>query len=301
MSVIQPPARALVIGASGLVGQSLMRVLQRGQMTAVGTYATQARDGLMPLDITDLSQTRDTLNRIKPEIVFLTGALTHVDYCEDHPDQAFRINTDGARHVVKEAARLDAKLVFYSTEYVFDGTNGPYEEDAYPCPLSVYGESKLRAEKLIQENLSDYLILRTTVVYGWERSSKNFAMQVYEKLQSGSKMTIPDDQIGNPTLADYLAEVSVRLAQQGATGIVNVVGKDLIPRSEFARALVEVYGGNPELVVPVSTDSLHQRAPRPLRGGLRTEKLSQLLGTEVMALKEALERLRRQWQADVGR
>jgi dTDP-4-dehydrorhamnose reductase len=277
-----------------------MRALESGHMTAIGTYTKQAREGLMPLDITDLSQARDALNRIRPEIIFLTGALTHVDYCEDHPDEAFRINTEGASQIAKEAARLDAKLVFYSTEYVFDGTNGPYDEGACPCPLSVYGESKLRAEKLIQENLKNHLILRTTVVYGWERGSKNFAMQVYEKLQSGSKMTIPDDQIGNPTLADYLAEVSVRLAQQGATGIVNVVGRDLMPRSEFAKALVKVYGGNLDLVVPVSTDSLNQRAPRPLRGGLRAEKLTKLLGTELMPLEEALERLRRQRQADMS-
>ena len=109
-------------------------------------------------------------------------------------------------------------------------------------------------------------------------------------------MTIADDQIGNPTLAEYLAETSVFLVDRGVTGIV--VGKDLIPRSEFARALVGLYGGDVQRVIPVSTASLKQKAARPLRGGLRTEKFKNLFGTEAISLEESLRRLKRDWEAD---
>jgi CDP-6-deoxy-D-xylo-4-hexulose-3-dehydrase len=148
------------------------------------------------------------------------------------------------------------------------------------------------------QSLEDHLILRTTVVYGWDCRSKNFAMQLHDRLQSGSVMKVPEDQIGNPTLVDFLAEASVRLVQQEARGIVNVVGKDLLSRAEFARALARLYGLDAQRIVAVSTASLKQRAPRPLRGGLKTEKLVRLLGTEAMPLEEALKRLRRQWRAD---
>lgn len=291
--------KAAVIGASGLVGQALMRVLESSQYEVSGTYGSRAGDGLVFLEVRDAAAVREFFRGCQPRIVFLTAALTNVDYCEDHPEEAFRINVEGAEHIAAEAERCGSKLIFYSTDYVFDGDHGPYDEEAEPAPASVYGTSKLEAERVIQKIVTDYLILRTTVVYGWDRRSKNFAMQLHEKLQGGMPMQVAQDQIGNPTLVDYLAEASVRLAQQETRGVVNVVGKDLLPRSEFAKALARLFGLDPELIVPVATTVLKQRAPRPLRGGLKVEKLKQLLGTEAMALDEALKRLRRQWRGDI--
>ena len=290
--------KAAVIGASGLLGQALMRVLENNQYEVSGTYATHPGEGLMHLDIRNSSQVCDYFRLVRPQIVFLTAALTGVDYCEDHPDETLQINTEGTRNVAKEAARCHSKLVFYSTDYIFDGKNGPYDEQAQACPVSIYGKSKLGAERAIQEILEDYLILRTTVVYGWGRRSKNFAMQVYQKLQGGTPMQVPEDQVGNPTLVDYLAEASIRLVQQETRGIVNVVGKDLLSRSEFGKELARIFGLDPEMVTPVSTASLKQRAQRPRLGGLKVEKLGRLLGTEAMSLGEALKRLRRQWRGD---
>jgi dTDP-4-dehydrorhamnose reductase len=286
--------KVLVIGASGLVGGALMRVLRGAHIDAAGTYAKSPAVGLEMLDITDAAQARACVERHRPAVIFLTAALTHVDYCEDHPDEAFAINVEGPRAVAEAAGALDAQLVFYSTEYVFDGKAGPYDEEDPPSPLSVYGQSKLAAERTICDTIENALILRTTVLFGWDSNSTNFAMQVYRKVRAGEQMTIPMDQFGNPTLADYLAEISFALAQRGVRGIVNVVGKDLIARSDFARALVKLYEGSPDLVVPVTTASLKQKAPRPLYGGLRTEKLERLVGRKAMPLDEALKRLERE-------
>jgi dTDP-4-dehydrorhamnose reductase len=288
----------LVIGASGLAGQSLIRTLRLRSKNVVGTYASRPRSGLRPLDFTDAGQIRECFTALQPKTIYLAAALTHVDYCEECPEDAQRRNVDAPKRIAQEAARLGAKLVFYSTEYVFDGKNGPYDEEAKPAPLSVYGKTKLAAEQAIGEICADALIIRTTVLYGWDRQSINFAMQIYQRVKSGTEMTIPNDQIGNPTLAEYLAETSVFLVNRGVTGIVNVVGKDLIPRSEFARALVGLYGGDVQRVIPVSTASLKQKAARPLRGGLRTEKLKNLFGTEAISLQESLRRLKRDWEAD---
>jgi len=286
--------KALVVGASGLVGKALMRVLKTAHTDAVGTYARFPGAGLEALDITSSTQVRACVERHRPATIFLTAALTHVDYCEDHPDEAFAINVDGPRAVAEAARSLDAQLVFYSTEYVFDGKAGPYDEEDPPSPLSVYGRSKLAAERAICDIVENALILRTTVLFGWDSNSTNFAMQVYRKVRAREQMTIPMDQFGNPTLAEYLAEMSLALAQLGVRGIVNVVGKDLVARSEFARALVKLYGGSPDLVVPVPTESLKQKAPRPLRGGLRTEKLERIVDSKAMALDDALKRLGKQ-------
>lgn len=291
-------ARAAVIGAPSLVGQALMRVLENNQYEVAGTYATRPTDGLSQLDIRDPSAVRDYFDRIRPEVVFLTAAATNVDYCEDHPEETFRTNVEGAKNVAREVGRCGCKLVYYSTDYIFDGKNGPYDEDAQGCPVSVYGKSKLAAEKAVQEIVEDHLILRTTVVYGWDRRSKNFAMQLYQRLQAGMPMQAPEDQFGNPTLVDYLAEASVRLVEQKTKGIVNVVGRDLLSRFEFGKALARVFELDPEMITPVSTASLKQRAQRPLRGGLKIEKLNRLLGTEAMSIEEALKRLRRQWRGD---
>jgi dTDP-4-dehydrorhamnose reductase len=292
--------KALVIGASGLVGRALMRVLKTSQTDTVGTCARFPGAGLEALDITSLTQVRACVERHRPATIFLTAALTHVDYCEDHPDEAFAINVEGPRAVAEAGCALDAQLVFYSTEYVFDGKAGPYDEEAHAAPLSVYGRTKLAAERAIRETVDNALILRTAVVFGWDSNSKNFAMQVYHKVRAGEQMTIPMDQLGNPTLAEYLAQVSLALAQRGARGVVNVVGADLVARSDFALALVKLFGASPDLIVPVSTESLKQKAPRPLRGGLKTAKLERLLGGKAMALDDALKRLELQWKAAVA-
>src|SRR3970282_1682582 len=236
------------MGASGLGGGALMRVLRGAHIEAAGTYAKSPAAGLEVLDITDAARVRACVERPRPAVIFLTAALTHVDYCEDHPHEAFAINVEGPRAVAEAAGALDAQLVFYSTEYVFDGKAGPYDEEDPPSPLSVYGQSKLAAERTICDTIENALILRTAVVFGWDSKSTNFAMWVYRKVRSGERMTITMDQFGNPTLAEYLAEVSLTLAQRGAGGVFNVVGADLVPRYDFALALVKLFGCSPDLI-----------------------------------------------------
>src|SRR3970282_657971 len=155
------------MGASGLGGGALMRVLRGAHIEAAGTYAKSPAAGLEVLDITDAARVRACVERHRPATIFLTAARTHVDYCEDHPDEAYAINVEGPRAVAEAAGALDAQLVFYSTEYCFEGKAGPYDEEDPPSPLSVYGQSKLAAERAICDIVENALILRTTVLFGW--------------------------------------------------------------------------------------------------------------------------------------
>lgn len=289
--------KALVIGASGLVGRALMGVLEANCIEVIGTACSRLNQGLRGLDLTHAEEIQSGLADACPDVVFLPAALTNVDYCEEHPEEAFATNVVPVREIIPQVARTKALLVYYSTDYVFDGSNGPYGEETPPNPLSVYGRTKADAEKAIQESGIRHLILRTTIVYGWDPASKNMAMQIWRRLSAGERLRVPSDQVGNPTLVDYLAEVSLRLVETGIEGVVHVVGRDLLPRSDFAAAVARVFGLDSQLIDPVSTAELSQLAPRPLHAGLKTEKLYKLLGTEPMALDEALKRLRRQWRA----
>jgi len=243
------------------------------------------------LDIADDAAIRKLISEVEPEVVFLTAALTAVDYCEEHPEEARRSNVEGPRTVAQAAAGVGATLVYYSTEYVFDGTAGPYTEDDPVCPQGVYARSKLDGELAVLEALASALILRTTVVFNWDPDSRNFAMQVWERLSKGERMWVPSDQLGNPTLAEFLAEASVELIERGVHGeVVNVVGRDRVPRTEFAVRLAERLDLDTSLIDAVTTSELHQVAPRPLDAGLRTEKLAALMGRPALTLDESLDR-----------
>lgn len=291
--------KALVIGASGLLGGALLQALERSGIDVVGTYQSRCLNGNLKLDVRDQDAVRDCLEATRPDVVFVAvNTPGGVDYCEEHSDDAYALNVEGTRNIARATFPLGAKIVYYSTDYIFDGKAGPYSEQDVPCPISVYGRAKWEAEQVIQTIAPAHLILRTTAVFGWDRTSRNLAMQIWERLQAGNPMRVPDDQRCNPTLVGYLAEVSVRLVQMGAEGTMNVVGKDRMPRSELGKALARAMLLDPALIIPVPTSDLGQRAPRPLEGGLKTDKLERLLGTEPLDLHESLKRFRRQWWAD---
>jgi dTDP-4-dehydrorhamnose reductase len=293
--------RALVIGAGGQVGSVLLRALTAAGVEALGTSHHSQNPGLTPLELTDDAAVRALVLTHRPDVIYLTAALTAVDYCEDHQTEARQINVEGPRSVARIAREVGARLVFYSTEYVFDGTAGPYGEDDPIVPQGVYARSKAEGEAAVRDEIDDHLILRTTVVFGWDRASKNFAMQVWGRLSAGEPMRVPSDQISNPTLVDFLAEASLGLVERGVRGeTVNVVGRDRMARTEFAIRLAERLGLDASLIEPITTAELRQVAPRPLGAGLKTDKLEHLLGAPALTLDEALDRFVARQHTDDG-
>lgn len=290
--------RALVIGASGLVGGALSRTLEAEGWEVVGTAHTRTQSGLRSLDLADGQVITGAVASVTPQVVFLAAALTNADACEDDPERARRVNVDGPRAVAEACRAIGAELVFYSSEYVFDGTAGPYGEADVPNPVSVYGQTKLDAERAIVATGVPALIIRTTGVYGWDRTSKDFAMSLWQRLSSGEALRVPSDQVSTPTLVDNLVEISVRLVELGVHGVVHVAGRDRLSRADFARRLALTFALEIALIHAVPTPELGQRARRPLSGGLLTERLLALMGTEAMPLDEALKRIRRKWRAD---
>jgi dTDP-4-dehydrorhamnose reductase len=292
--------RAFVIGASGQVGAALgARLTARGH-TWTGTHGRVAHPGLRFLDITDHEATARAVAAATPDWVFCPAALTHVDYCEEHPDEALRVNRDAPAAAARAAASAGAGFVFYSTEYVFDGTAGPYAEDDPVNPLSHYGRSKLEGERAVTAANPRALVLRTTVVYGPEPQGKNFIYQLLRRGRAQERMAIPTDQVSSPTYNADLAAASVELVERGRTGVYHVAGREILDRFAFARIACEVFAIDTSLLEPVTTAALRQKAARPLRAGLRVDRARAELDTPLRPPGEGLRAMRAALDAEAG-
>ena len=280
--------RALVIGASGQVGAALLRVLAARGHAAAGTYAQHAAAGLAPLDVTDRAAVERAVAAARPDWVLCPAGLTHVDRCEEHPEEARAINRDGALHAARAARDTGAGFVFFSTEYVFDGESGPYAEDDPARPLSQYGRSKWEGERAVLAEIPRAFVVRTTVVYGPDRQEKNFVYQLIRHCRAGEPMRIPSDQVSSPTYSADLAAATVELCERDARGVYHLAGDGLLDRFAFARLACEVFDLDPSRLAPVATSSLAQKAPRPLKAGLLIAKARALLRTPLRSPEAGL-------------
>jgi dTDP-4-dehydrorhamnose reductase len=285
--------RALVIGASGQVGRALLDALGARDHTVLGTHHRTPAAGTRPLDLADTAAVARLVADIRPDWIFCAGALTHVDYCEDHPAEASLINRDGPGAVAAAAGRLGAGVVFFSTDYVFDGHAGPYAEEDPPGPLSVYGRTKLEGEHAVMAAAPRAVIVRTAGVYGPDPQEKNFVSQLIRRCRAGERMRVPADQVSTPTYTLDLAGASVELAEREVVGVVHVAGPTVLDRHAFAREAAAVFDLDPSLISPVATASLGPRAPRPLRGGLRVDRARRILATRLRSAREGLEAMRK--------
>jgi dTDP-4-dehydrorhamnose reductase len=284
--------RALVVGASGQVGFAVGARLRERGWDVVGTYGHVALPGLQPLDIGDAGAVERLIGSAPFECVFFPAALTTVDFCEDHQDEAMRLNRDAPAAAARAATKQGARFVYYSTEYVFDGTRGPYAEDDAPHPVSVYGRSKLEGERAVLDENAAAVVIRTTVAYGPEPQGKNFVYQLLRRGRARETMRVPMDQVSSPTYNGDLAAASVELAERGLTGLFHVAGSSIVDRYAFARLACEVFGLDTGLVHPVATAELGQKAARPLRAGLRIERARGALATELRGAREGLVAMR---------
>ena len=280
--------KTAVIGANGFIGSYLVKELTARGFPVERTCCRHSFEGCRTLNICDKNAIRTFLSSEKPGIVFIPAANPNVEYCETHPDETRRINVDGVISVCEMCREINALPVFFSSDYVFDGDSGPYSEKDAPNPLSVYGRQKREVEMYMSGQLEKYLIARVTVVYGWERSGKNFAERTLASLRNGEIVKVPCDQIGSPSYVENVASMAVDLAQKGHTGIFHVCGAELAGRYEFACRLVGVFGSDRKLIVPVMTDCLGQKAPRPLKAGMKTDKLRKAINIKPMTIDEGL-------------
>jgi dTDP-4-dehydrorhamnose reductase len=300
---MEQPMRVLVTGSNGLLGSKLLAAMsERADLIPLASsrsaspLAPIAGVPYFPLDVTDEAALSRVVDETRPEAVIHTAAMTDVDGCERDPEGAWILNVQGTRNVASACERIGASLIHISSEYVFDGREGPYVETDRPNALSVYGRTKLASEEAVARCSQRWVVARTTVLFGHAPSARrHFVLWLLGQLARGESVRIVDDQVGSPTLADNLAEMLLALTTRGGQGIYHTVGASRLSRYEFARQIAEVFGLDPAGVQPISTAELRQPAPRPLRAGLSTGKLErEFPDVRVLDSRTALRRLREQ-------
>jgi dTDP-4-dehydrorhamnose reductase len=276
--------RVTIFGASGLLGKELMREWSGDSVTGLSS-----RDA----DICDAKRVRQVVQETRPEWIVLAAAYTDVDGCENNPDLAFAVNRDGAVNVATVAKEFGARLLFLSSDYVFDGKKTtPYETGDARNPQSMYGRTKAEAEIKLLELMPDCCIARTSWLFG--TGGKCFPDTILKLAASRPALDVVDDQRGCPTYAVDLAQAITQLCRKNAGGIVHVTNAGDCTWFEFAREIVQS-AGLATTVRPVSSQQMARPAPRPTYSVLSPTRL-QALGIEMPSWRDALRRYLEQRQ-----
>lgn len=256
--------RIAIIGATGLLGKYLLREWKDDEVTGSGS-----RD----VDIRDAQNTESVLRRIHPDWVVLSAAYTDVDGCETNPEKAMQINCAGAVNVAESAKAIGARMLFVSTDYVFDGTkDSPYETDDRRNPQSVYGRSKALAEQKLLELVPNVCIARTAWLFGVQ--GKCFPDTILKLAQTRPELDVVNDQRGCPTYARDLARAIRNLCRQNARGIVHATNAGDCTWYDFAVEIIR-QAGLKTVVRPTTTDKFPRPAPRPKYSVLSLKNLAQ--------------------------
>lgn len=288
----------LVTGANGLLGQKLIYKLRA--MPEIECYATakganrliqQSGYEYYDMDITDFEKVREVIAEIQPTHIIHAAAMTNVDACELDQESCKRINVDAVSNLVEICEANHIHLTHVSTDFIFDGTSGPYDESAKANPISYYGWSKAEAETKVQQMKTPWAILRTVLVFGIvdHMSRSNIVLWVKSSLEDNKDINVVNDQWRTPTLAEDLADGCILAAVKNATGIYNISGEELMNIYEIACKVADYYGLNKNLIHPTDSTTLNQPAKRPPRTGFIIEKAKQQLGYHPHTFTESLE------------
>lgn len=285
----------LVTGVTGFVGRLAFERLHRDFFME----GTGRRPGEHVEHIADLENSNDVERlvwKIRPDAVVHCAKITKsVDYCEENKEECYKANALATKNLVNAVRmyRPDAKFVYMSTDYVYDGKRGNYTEEDPVNPVNYYGWTKLEGENFVK-GLDNYLILRTTVVFGLHPGGNNFFMQLLAKQEKKEEMSVPTDQINNPTYIHLLTEIIAQGIKKDLRGIYIATGPQPLSRYDFALRIADKLGFDKRLIKPVPTSALKQAAPRPMNCSTNPSKIQRDLAWKFPPLEESLEHLKKE-------
>ena len=289
--------KILITGSNGLLGQKLIYQLigypdYQVFATSRGENRTliKKRYEYIPLDITQEQEIQETFDYVKPDIVINTAAITNVDACEDEKKECWELNVEAVQYLATACEKYNAHLIHVSTDFIFDGVSGPYNEESVPNPISYYGESKLAAEEIVENSSCKFSIVRTVLVYGVvdNMSRSNIVLWAKGALETGKELTVVDDQYRTPTLAEDLAHGCILIAQKGAEGIYNISGDEYMCITDLVKRVAKYFKFDENLVKPISSSSLNQKAARPPKTHLLLDKAKKELDYMPSSFEEGL-------------
>ena len=270
--------KIVIIGGSGLVGSNCLRYFSsKGDLETVGTHLTYPTKETVYYNALEPAHPKNfDIEQFNPDAIIHCGALTNVDYCETHEDESYRQTVVSTQNITDISKVNNWKLILISTDYLFDGANGPYTEDEPANPLNIYGKHKLEAENYVRAELEDYLIVRVTNIYGDEARNKNFVSRILVRVQNEEQidLKLANDQYATPVNAWDIARACHLLLKDKKRGIYHLASADLMNRCELADKILSYFPGTAYSITPVSTSQLDQPAKRPLRSGLNPGKFA---------------------------
>jgi dTDP-4-dehydrorhamnose reductase len=279
--------KILVTGSNGLLGQKLIEKLAKNPN--VDVLATARGENRLPfnenysysaLDITDKQNVDEVFDTFKPDVVIHGAAMTNVDQCETEKEECWKLNVLATEYLLEAAERHNSFFLHVSTDFIFDGAEGPYSEEGEANPVSFYGWSKFAAEKLVIHSKVKWAIARTVLVYGiaHDMSRSNIILWVKNSLESGKSINVVNDQWRTPTLAEDLADGCILIAEQRAEGVFNISGKDLLNPYQMAVMTADYFGLDKSLINEVDGTQFKQTAKRPAKTGFILDKAIDVLG-----------------------
>ncbi|MCO6359637.1 SDR family oxidoreductase [Roseivirga pacifica] len=290
--------KILITGSNGLLGQKLVQlILAKGEDELIATARGANRLPIpeekytyQSLDITNRADVLATIERFKPDAVVHTAAMTNVDQCETEQEACWKLNVGAVEYLIEACKNTGAYLLHLSTDFIFDGENGPYDEEGKPNPISYYGESKLAAEELLFKSSISYGIARTVLVYGiaHDMSRNNIILWVKKSLEDKKEIKVVDDQLRSPTLAEDLAMGCYLMAKQKAEGVFNISGKDVLTPYQMAIKTADFFNLDVSTMTKADASTFTQTAKRPPRTGLIIEKARTQLGYEPRSFDEGI-------------
>ena len=283
--------RILITGAFGQLGYSLQSILSKKsnyELICTGRKVKKGQEGI-PLDIRNQVALKELINTTAPDILINLAAMTNVDACELNPKLAGEINVAGLEHICDS---FKGKIIHLSTDYVFDGTSGPYKEDDPLNPISIYGKTKLASEHILLEKDIKNLVIRGNVLYDYSpHTSSSFLNWVVSSLKGNQEIKVVEDQFNNPTWTRSMSDIIELSIENDLEGIIHWGDSVHISRFEFAKLIAKKFSLNESLIKPVLTSELNQPARRPLQSGLSTEKLVNMLDIIPPSIDDCLDEI----------
>ncbi len=278
--------KILITGAFGQLGEDLSNKLDKFcEIIKTGRNIPKGRKGIT-LDICNKIILKEIIAISKPDIILNLAALTNVDLCEKNPLLARQINVNGVENICNE---YSGRIIHISTDYVFDGIDGPYIENDRTNPISIYGKTKLESEKIILNHNPDNLVIRTNVIYSNSQNTKaSFLNWVIDSLNNKNIIKVVNDQYNNPTWSKSITSVIYLCIKHNINGLYHWGDKDILNRYEFSLKIAKVFNLDDKLIRPVLTSNLNQIAKRPLKSGLVSDKLSNILNVKSPSINDCL-------------
>lgn len=290
--------KIMITGSNGLLGQ---KILEQAGMWKGFCYCAISRSpdrfGCIPnisfncVDICNKTELEYIVELEKPDCIIHTAAMTKPDECELAQQECWKINVEGTENIIACANKINAQLIYLSTDFIFNGNEMLYDETAIGNAVNFYGNSKIEAEQRVMKNAEKWAIVRTSLVYGAVKSMdrSNLVLWVVNSLKNGESIKVVDDQFRCPTLAEDLATGCLLLAKNNAEGIFNIAGPDLFSVYEIALATAKTWGLDGSLITPVATIELNEPAQRPPRTYLPINKAVSELDFQAHDLQKGLQ------------